>query len=468
MNTEKRNNSKMRRMSFIHLAVTFLLFLVTYYIFYRSFYSSREHLKADALLCAVYLFFLAILSRTYNAYDVGYSSVIDLIYSQTLVAVLGTFAAYVMVALVYMALKTPVPFLVMLLCQFIWNIAWSLGANRLYFKINPSKRTAIIYKNKDDLIRLSELNNLGQNFKIVKLIEDPADLDSIVREIQDVDCICVAGIDEALRNRLVKFCAERDIPGFFAPHIGDVLLQGAKQMLNFSIPVLNVQRAAPNEEYLFIKRAFDIFVAGIATVIMSPFMLVTAAAIKLYDGGPAIYKQVRLTKDGREFEIYKFRSMRVDAEKDGVARLSTENDERITPIGRLIRAARFDELPQLFNILKGDMSIVGPRPERPEIARQYEQLIPTFPLRLQVKAGLTGFAQVYGKYNTDPYDKLQYDLMYIYRMSIAEDLKLMLATVKILFMKESTEGVAEGSVTAVFEQSSTAKSKSTEQGPSEG
>ena len=220
-------------------------------------------------------------------------------------------------------------------------------------------------------------------------------------------------------------------------------------MLNFSIPIFQVHRAAPNPEYLFIKRCFDILIAGLATVILSPFMLITALAIRLYDGGPAIYRQIRLTQNGREFEIYKFRSMRVDAEKDGVARLSTENDERITPIGRVIRAIRFDELPQLFNILKGDMSLVGPRPERPEIARQYEQSIPTFPLRLQVKAGLTGFAQVYGKYNSDPYDKLQYDLMYIDSMGVVEDLKLLMATVKILFIKESTEGVEAGRETAL-------------------
>ena len=171
--------------------------------------------------------------------------------------------------------------------------------------------------------------------------------------------------------------------------------------------------------------------------------------IKAYDHGPAFYKQVRLTKDGRRFEILKFRSMRIDAEKDGVARLAATDDDRITPVGKIIRAIRFDELPQIFNILKGDMSIVGPRPERPEIAAQYEEEMPAFSLRLQVKAGLTGTAQVYGKYNTEPKDKLKMDLMYINDMSLKEDLKLIFATVKILFMPESTEGVSEGQTTAM-------------------
>ena len=142
--------------------------------------------------------------------------------------------------------------------------------------------------------------------------------------------------------------------------------------------------------------------------------------------------------------------MRVDAEKDGVARLAADHDDRITPVGRVIRPIRLDELPQIFNILRGDMSIVGPRPERPEIAAQYEKEMPAFSLRLQVKAGLTGMAQVYGRYNTEPRDKLKMDLMYINQMSLREDLKLIFATVKILFMPDSTEGVADGKNTAMW------------------
>lgn len=131
------------------------------------------------------------------------------------------------------------------------------------------------------------------------------------------------------------------------------------------------------------------------------------------DGGPVFYKQVRLTKDGKEFEIYKFRTMIQDAEKDGVPRLAAEDDKRILPVGRLLRRTRLDELPQIYNILKGDMSLVGPRPERPQLAAELTKEIPEFPFRLKVKAGLTGYAQVYGKYNTTPYDKLKLDLTYI-------------------------------------------------------
>jgi lipopolysaccharide/colanic/teichoic acid biosynthesis glycosyltransferase len=179
-------------------------------------------------------------------------------------------------------------------------------------------------------------------------------------------------------------------------------------------------------------------------------MIITAICIKAEDHGPALYKQVRLTKDGKEFEIYKFRSMRTDAEKDGVARLSTgASDSRITKVGKFIRKVRIDELPQLFNIIKGDLTIVGPRPERPEIAKEYEKTLPEYAMRLQAKAGLTGYAQVFGKYNTTPYDKLLMDLMYIANASVFEDLRIIFSTVKILFQPESTEGIEDGQTTAM-------------------
>ena len=217
--------------------------------------------------------------------------------------------------------------------------------------------------------------------------------------------------------------------------------------------MLRVAKYNPTPEYLMAKRVFDVVVSGLALIVFSPLMIVLAIIIR-GDGGTAFYRQKRLTKDGRVFEILKFRSMRMDAEKDGVARLSSgEADPRITKVGRFIRACRFDELPQLLNILKGDMSIVGPRPERPEIAEQYKEELPEFDLRLQCKCGLTGFAQVYGQYNTTPYDKLLMDLMYIAHPSFIEDLKICFATVKILFMKDSTEGIAEGQTTASVKKS---------------
>ena len=220
----------------------------------------------------------------------------------------------------------------------------------------------------------------------------------------------------------------------------------------FDTPLLMSRNTGLTVEQRAVKRAVDIIISLIAFIPAAPIMALVALCIKLDDGGSVFYKQKRLTKGGKEFFVYKFRSMREDAEKDGVARLAGENDDRITRVGHIIRAIRFDELPQLINILRGDMSIVGPRPERPEIAEDYEKEIPEFAYRLKAKAGLTGYAQVYGKYNTTAYDKLKLDLMYIQNYSLRLDFEIMFKTVQILFMKESTEGVEDGQVTAIGKQ----------------
>jgi lipopolysaccharide/colanic/teichoic acid biosynthesis glycosyltransferase len=270
-----------------------------------------------------------------------------------------------------------------------------------------------------------------------------------VEALSEYETVFLSGINSHDRNIFLKYCVEYDIDVYVIPRIGDMIMASAKQEHLFHLPMMQVRRYQPGFEYVVFKRLFDIIVSLFGLIVFAPFMLITAIAVKS-DGGPAFYKQKRLTKDGKEFYILKFRSMRVDAEKDGVARLSTgDKDDRITKVGRIIRAIRFDELPQIFNILKGDMAVVGPRPERPEIASEYEKDMPEFRLRLQTKAGLTGYAQVYGKYNTTPYDKLLMDLMYIAKPSIVEDLKICFFTVKILFEKESTEGISEGKTTAV-------------------
>ena len=196
------------------------------------------------------------------------------------------------------------------------------------------------------------------------------------------------------------------------------------------------------------KRVMDILISGIGIIITSPIMLIIATAVKAYDRGPVFYFQDRLTLGGKPFKICKFRSMCVDSEKNG-ARLASKHDSRITPVGHVLRNLHLDELPQLFNVFKGDMSLVGPRPERESIMLEYEKELPEFYYRLKVKAGLTGYAQVYGKYNTTPYDKLKLDLFYIENYSFLLDIKLIFMTVKIFFQKEVSEGVDDRQVNAL-------------------
>ena len=390
--------------------------------------------------------------RTYNAYLIEFQTPGDIVFSLCLSSGISTMGVYILTLIAWNKFHSPGIFLLAILAQFLFNAVWAVAVVKIYYHINKPLATIVIYRNQADLRRLSDIRRYEKKYTVVRYLEDPQQIEETIRAIEECEAgaVFLAGVNATLRNGIAKYCIEKDIPGFFLPHVGDVILAGGQHVQAFSVPIMSIQRSNNPPEYLFLKRMTDILVSALAIVLTSPFMLITALSIRLYDHGPAFYRQIRLTKDRREFAILKFRSMRVDAEKDGVARLSTgEKDPRITPVGRVIRAIRFDELPQLFNILKGDMTLVGPRPERPELAAEYEKEMPAFSLRLQVKAGLTGYAQVYGKYNTDPYDKLEMDLMYINRMNIFLDIQIMFATLRILFKKDSTTGIEEGKTNAL-------------------
>ncbi len=444
----------MRGMKLLHFVACFVVFSLCWQFFYSVNSDHSILLRYDVLMCCFFSACTVIFNRIYQSYSVGFDRISNLVYSQTLSNLLSYGIVYVFHCIIWFQFFTPLMLLAAFSLQIILNFVWCFLANRLYFSLHAKKKAILVYRNANDLEKLQEVRFFTDRFSVEKCIEiNTESYGEIVSLIEGYEAVFVAGVNATLRNSIVKYCVENNVQGYFVPHVGDIIMMGANHIQQFSIPIMSVRRARLTPEYLILKRFVDIFVCGIATVIFSPVMLIVALSVKLYDGGPIFYKQVRLTKDGKKFKILKFRSMRVDAEKDGIARLASEKDDRITPIGKILRACRLDELPQLFNILKGDMTIVGPRPERPEIAEQYEEIIPSFPLRLQVKAGLTGYAQIYGKYNTAPYDKLEMDLMYINKMSFFEDLKLMFATVKILFIKDSTSGVEVGQTTAVSKAS---------------
>ena len=440
-----------RGMKVLHFICSVALFAGCWYLYYKKMYATANHPKGEILLALVYALVLLLLERTYDAYNLGYRKLSENIYSLTLSQVIAAGALWVITCLIFMKLTNPLPLMGLAAVQFAINLCWGVLANKIYTKLNMNKRTIVLYGKESDLTRTEELTGLTTKFNVQKTVcVSGMQYSEVEKLMEGFEAVVVCGVEATVRNGIAKYCIEKGIVGFVAPHVGDVIMQGARHVRGFSVPIMTVRRAEPAIEYLFVKRAFDIIVSALGLIITSPLFLIISIAIKLCDGGSIFYKQVRLTKDNREFKILKFRSMREDAEKDGVARLSSgEKDTRITPIGRIIRACRLDELPQLINIFVGQMTIVGPRPERPEIAAQYIEFIPAFSLRLQVKAGLTGYAQVYGKYNTDPHDKLEMDLMYINKMSVIEDLRLMVATVKILFMRESTDGISEGQTTAM-------------------
>lgn len=437
------------------------IFAVCWCVFYASDHAADVSVTANIVFVAAYMLLMMWLEKTYHALTVGLLRVTELVYSQTLSFLICNAIGYAVACLYLHELLSIWMFLVMTVVQFAVSVIWSFTANSIYYRIYPAPETVVVYRSDADFARIRGIRYFDEHFNVTKVIADPQmSGEELINELKGFRVIFVSGIESTLRNDIAKYCVTNDVCGYFVPRLGDLVMAGANYMSMFSEPIMKVSRATAKREYAMVKRAMDIVISFIGLVVAGPIMAVTAIAIKVNDGGPVFYRQKRLTRNGRVFSILKFRSMNVNAEKDGVARLASENDTRITPIGKFIRATRIDELPQLINILAGDMSIVGPRPERPEIAFEYLKGLPEFDLRLQVKAGLTGMAQVYGRYNTEPYSKLQMDLMYINQMSFATDIKLIFSTIKIIFLKESTAGIQTGNVTAASENRAQTEKKS--------
>ena len=440
----------------INAAMVTVPFALCWYLYYAGRTASPFYAKGNLLVVALFFVLYIVFGRVYDAFLMSMQRISEIVYAQFLATGVSDLIMYVVIWLLSKHLPNILPGVAALAGQVLLSALWALLAHRWYFATFPRQATAIIYDHRQGMEKLIGQYGLDNKYAVTLTVSAQECINDLSM-LDGIKTVFMSGIHSHDRNIILKHCVANDITVFVIPRIGDTIMSGAHPMHMFHLPMLKVGRYTAQPEYLFVKRLVDIAVSLFALVVLSPIFIVTAIAIKATDGGPVFYKQVRLTKDGRRFHILKFRSMRVDAEKDGVARLSTgRHDDRVTPVGKVIRACRIDELPQLFNILGGSMSLVGPRAERPEIAAEYEQELPEFALRLQAKAGLTGYAQVYGKYNTTPYDKLVMDLMYIAHPSIMEDFKIMLATVKILFTPESTEGVEEGATTAMG-QDETAK-----------
>ena len=401
-------------------------------------------------LAAVLLFTYVGFVKIYGGFLVGTSPVSDLMFSQIISIAFLQAVAYVIFSLLSYRLVSVVPFIVMFFAFSAFAVVWVLVIDFIYFKLHAPKKTIVVFNNVDSYQSIKGIRDIKKRFRVIRTVNsEKTSLEELYEYMKSVDAVFLCGVPSDYRNEVVKKCIATGKIAYVKPKISDTIIRGGRTIQLMNVPVYRCKRSDASLIYQLGKRAADIVFSLFAIIVLSPLMLVVAAAIKAEDGGPVFYKQTRLTLNGKQFKIIKFRSMKTDAEKDGVARLAEDNDDRITKVGRFIRKLRLDELPQLFNILSGSMSIVGPRPERPEIAKEYEESIPEFSLRLQAKAGLTGYAQVYGKYNTPPYDKVQMDLMYIANQSFSEDFRLILMTLKIMFVPSSTEGVDKKQRTAM-------------------
>lgn len=424
-------------------------------VIWTSCYNYSEDLKQDifwrngnVLLVLLYMLLYMVFGRSFGGFRVGSLKTVGLIGSQVLTILFTNFFAYIFISLISRGFLKLGPTVLMTIIDFICIIIWVFASKAIYSRIYPPKKMIIVFGSTSARDLVQKMSTRVDKYLICSSISIEEPLEVINKKILGYDGVILCDIPSQIRNKILKYAYEHSIRTYINPKISDIIIRGADEVHLFDTPLILSKNIGLGFEEKLVKRVVDIFLSLIGVVITSPFMMIIALCIKFYDRGPVFYKQTRLTQGGREFNVVKFRSMIVNAEKDGVARLASDNDKRITPIGKFIRKIRFDELPQLFNILIGDMSFVGPRPERPEIAKQYAEDMPEFNFRLKVKAGLTGYAQVLGKYNTTPYDKLKLDLMYIENYSVLLDLKIMLQTLKIIFVPESTAGIENGRTTA--------------------
>lgn len=427
----------------VNIVLLMIPFLICWTLYYEPRTTTVGSKQVSVLVMIIFFLICYYFGQRLDCFRVSILQIRDVIFGEVLATMITDIIMYILIWMLSIHLPNLIPGLITWGGQCVIGVIWAYVMHQSYFSTHPPLRTIVIYDERMGMENLIHTYGLEKRFNIKTVYPVESIMDKL-EVMEEFDAAFLCGIHSRERNIILKHCISHKIKLFMIPRIADVMMRGSEQIHMLYLPILKTQRYKPSIEYQIIKRTMDIVVSGIATIVLSPLFLITAIAVKS-DGGPAFYKQKRLTKDGKVFEILKFRSMRVDAEKYSGAVLSAgENDPRITKVGRIIRACRLDELPQLLNILKGDMSLVGPRPERPELQKEIEKEVPEFGLRLQAKAGLTGYAQVYGKYNTTFYDKLLMDLMYISKPSILEDLTIMLVTVKILTSKESTEGVGEG------------------------
>lgn len=440
-------------LSLLNVLLMTALFAFFWYRFFSGMmYSFSFYRRGNYVIIILYAAFLIFFSRMYGAMKIGQLRRIDVILSQYLSIFVSNLLTYIIISLLAFRFINLMPILIMTLGDFFITTVWTFLAGRLYGQIFKSWKILLIYGERPATDLVYKVEERRDKYAIHDAINVNEGMDAIAEKVKDFEAVIIGDIPAGQRNNVLKFCYGNGIRAYVIPKISDIIMMGSDRIHIFDTPFLLTRGYSLGFEQRFMKRALDILLVVPMLLLSSPLMLITAIAIKLCDGGSVFYRQTRCTKDGKTFSIIKFRSMIENAEKDGIAKLATTHDSRITPVGKFIRSTRIDELPQLFNILKGQMSFVGPRPERPEIIKDYEKEMPEFRFRMRVKAGLTGFAQIYGKYNTIPYDKLKLDLFYIEHYSLWLDIKLILMTVKIIFKRESTEGIEENQTTAQKEK----------------
>ena len=405
--------------------------------------------RGNWAVIGMYGLILFFFTQVFGGYRIGYNRITEMVLSNYIAVVCTNIIEYFQLCMIMNDYVLVYPLAALMVAELVFIVPYVYFVRKLYVQMYPPRKMLVVYGDYPPDNFVSKINTRKDKYDVCGTVSYTIGYEKLFKMIHKYQGVVIVDVPAQTRNDIMKYCYQESIRTYVAPKISDVILRGAEDIHMFDTPLLLSRNQGLMITQRFWKRTMDIVLSLIGLAIVAPFMVITAVIINLTDGGPVFYTQKRLTRDGKEFDILKFRSMRCDSEEQLGARLAMKDDDRITPIGKFIRRIHFDEIPQILNILKGDMSIVGPRPERQEIQDQYTQSIPEFPLRLKVKAGLTGYAQVYGRYNTTPYDKVKMDIAYIENYSLWMDIRLIMMTLKVLFQKENSEGVDSNQTTAM-------------------
>lgn len=452
--------------STIVMLIKFALFTMLFAIFFLIFGIENAwllHMSRTAATTMLTFLVLGSASMSiYGGYRIGIYKSKPIISSMTLSTVITDFVTYIQLCIMNTNSANNQTFrfenfhlLLLVLClQFIVIVGFAYFGNYIYFFINSPEKCCVITTSKTALNSVvPKIKKYRKQYEITDMIlfTSPDLFDIIDR----CDTVFVYDVPISSRTMIVEYCYSKNKNIYYNFEMCDVVALRGRTAILDDKPLYASQVKELTFEQRAIKRAFDVFFSVLGLIILSPLFALCAILIKAEDGGKVLFKQKRATKDGKIFSVYKFRTMK---EKDSVNRSVTSDDDRITKVGNLLRKFRIDELPQLINIIKGDMSIVGPRPEMVENVDEYEDKLPEFSYRLRVKAGLTGHAQIAGKYNTSPKDKLVLDLMYIEKYSLWLDFKLIFQTLTVFFKAaESTEAFGHGEEFEFFTQDTSDK-----------
>lgn len=408
--------------------------------------------RTSVVITFTWIIMTALLTIIYGKYDVGERKSKPIITSLVLNTLMTDVVAYLLLNIMNrnednnktFKIEFVGIFLVILVIHVVWITIFAYLGNGFFFWVQDPYRTLVVLSDmKDEKRILRGIKRFHKRYKVTgcTLYTD----EKLHEKIADAESVFLYDIPVKERTELVNECYRLRKNIYFNPEISDILVHCARQSMFDDMTFFASKERGIGFEQRIAKRLIDIFISLIALVLSSPIFIIAAILIKKHDGGSVFFRQERATLNGKVFRIFKFRTMRSDSTNRSV----TKDDDRITPIGHFLRKYRLDELPQFINILKGEMSIVGPRPEMLENVRKYTQEMPEFKYRLRMKAGLTGYAQIIGKYNTTSKDKLVLDLLYIENYSVLKDIQLLFQTVLVLLKAEDS--------TAAFEDESEIK-----------